>query len=131
LGVDRDADLAGLSGLRYWIGHVREGLEHSYHSYPFLAYGTDWLAFAHLVIAVFFLGALFRPAEHDWVLVSGVIACAGVILVALTCGPLRGIPVYWRFIDSSFGIIGAIPLLYCLVLSRKLKKMSGSSPGAI
>jgi hypothetical protein len=123
LGVEPNADLTGLSGLRYWIGYVREGLEHSYRSYPFLAYGTDWLAFAHLVIAVFFLGPLFRPTEHDWVLVSGIIACAGLILLALICGPLRGIPLYWRFIDCSFGIVGVSPLLYCLALSRRLKKL--------
>jgi hypothetical protein len=124
LGVTADADLANLSGLRYWVAYVREGLQHSYQAYPFLAYGTDWLAFAHLMIAVFFLGPLFNPTGHDWILVSGIIACAGVIPLALICGALREIPLYWRFIDCSFGIFGAIPLLYCLVLSRRLKKAS-------
>ena len=39
-------------GLAHWLSHVREGLESTAREYPFLAYGTDWLAFAHLVIAV-------------------------------------------------------------------------------
>src|SRR5258708_37628344 len=76
LGVGTGADPAALSGLRYWIGFVRDGLRHSYETYPFLAYGTDWLAFAHLVIAVFFLGPLVKPTGHEWVLISGVIGCA-------------------------------------------------------
>jgi hypothetical protein len=127
LGVTADADLANLSGLRYWIAYVREGLQHSYRTYPFLAYGTDWLAFAHLVIAVFFIGPLLKPTEHDWILVSGIIACVGVIPLALICGTLREIPFYWRLIDCSFGVFGAMPLTYCLVLSRRLKKEEGDS----
>jgi hypothetical protein len=123
LGVSPNADLASLRGLRYWIGFVREGLHHSYATYPFLAYGTDWLAFAHLAIAVFFIGPLCRPTEHDWALISGIIACAGVILLALICGPLRGIPPYWRLIDCSFGSFGVVPLLYCLVISQRIKSL--------
>jgi hypothetical protein len=34
-------------------------------AYPFLAYGTDWLAFAHIVIAVFFIGPLVKPKDYD------------------------------------------------------------------
>ena len=127
MGVGAHPDLASLSGLGYWIAYVREGLQHSYGAYPFLAYGTDWLAFAHLVIAVFFIGPLREPTDHDWVLVSGIIACVAVVPLALICGPLRGIPLYWRFIDCSFGLVGVIPLVYCLGVSRRLKRM-GTQP---
>jgi len=109
-------------GLGYWIGYVHQGLEESHEKYPFIAYGTDWLAFAHIVIAVFFVGPLIRPTEHDWTLVSGMIACVGVLILALICGPIRGIPLYWRLIDCSFGVFGFLPLAYCYVLSRKLKR---------
>src|SRR4051812_45435877 len=44
------------SGFDGWILTVRDGLRESYAKYPWLAYGTDWLAFAHLAIAVFFIG---------------------------------------------------------------------------
>ena len=127
LGIAPDVDLTSLGGLKYWIAYVRAGLEHSYDSYPFLAYGTDWLAFAHLVLAVFFLGPLWAPTRHNWILVSGILACLGVIPLALICGPLRGIPSYWRMIDCSFGVIGIIPLSYCLVLSGKLRKLDPRS----
>jgi hypothetical protein len=48
----------------------------------------------------------------------GLIACAGAIAVALISGPIRGIPFFWTLIDCSFGIVGAVPLLYCLRLTR-------------
>ncbi|GAA0654084.1 hypothetical protein GCM10010193_00280 [Kitasatospora atroaurantiaca] len=50
-----------------------------------------------------------------------VIACAGIIPLALICGPLRGIPLYWRFVDMSFGVIGVIPLLIVLRGIRRLE----------
>ena len=79
-----------------------------------MAYGTDWLAFAHLAIDVAFLGPLRDPVRNKWILVFGVIACAGVVPLALIAGPIREIPLYWRLIDCSFGILGVIPLLICL-----------------
>lgn len=122
LGIAPHADYHMLSGLQYWLGFVREGLRLTYREYPFIAYGTDWLAFAHLVIAVYFIGPLLRPAEHDWILISGMISCVLVLPLALICGPLRGIPFYWRMIDCSFGVLGIVPLAYCYSLSQKLKR---------
>lgn len=129
MGIRAEADPASLSGLTYWIAYVRSGLEQSHGAYPFLAYGTDWLAFAHIVIAVFFIGPLREPTRHDWILISGIIACIGVVPLALICGPLRGIPMYWRCIDCSFGVVGILPLIYCLAISRKLKTMSTQPDG--
>ena len=123
LGVSPDATQQHSEGLRYWIAHVHEGLEESYEKYPFLAYGTDWLAFAHIAIAVFFVGPLIRPTECNWTLVSGMIACVGVLFLALICGPMRGIPLCWRLIDCSFGVFGFLPLAYCYVLSRRLRNL--------
>jgi hypothetical protein len=107
-------------GLRYWLGTVLLGLERADASYPWLAYGTDWLAFAHIAIAVFFIGPLLDPARNRWILISGIVVCAGVIPTALIAGAIRGIPLYWRLIDCSFGVFGALPLIYCLRLSMDL-----------
>jgi len=93
-------------GLAFWLSHVHEVLAASYGSYPFLAYGTDWLAFAHLVIAVAFLGPIKDPVKNIWVVEFGMIACVLVIPLALICGPIRGIPWFWRMIDCSFGVFG-------------------------
>ena len=118
LGLDSASSPTGFSGLSFWLLTVRFGLEDIYQRYPWIAYGTDWLAFGHIVIALFFLAALFHPKESRPTLYVGIIACALVFLLAFVCGPIRGIPLYWRFIDSSFGFFGAIPLLYSLRLQR-------------
>jgi hypothetical protein len=96
-----------------WIEKVNQGLSVTNAHYPFLAYGTDWLAFAHLVIAVVFIGPYIDPVRNKWVITFGLIACAGVIPLALIAGPVRGIPLPWRLIDCSFGILGSVPLLVC------------------
>ena len=107
---------AALPGLAHWLAHVRDGLETVGRDYPFLAYGTDWLAFAHLVIAVAFWGPLRDPVRNIWVVEFGMIACLSVIPLALICGPIRGIPFWWQLLDCSFGVIGLIPL----AMARKL-----------
>ena len=105
--------LPGWSSLVAWVGRVHQGVSETYIRYPFIAYGTDWLAFAHVVIAVAFIGPLRHPVRNRWVIEWGLIACALVLPLALICGPLRGIPLFWRAIDCSFGVIGAIPLWLC------------------
>jgi hypothetical protein len=105
--------IAEFSGLGHWIEHVNDGISATYSRYPFLAYGTDWLAFAHLVIAIGFVGPFIDPVRNKWVITFGLIACAGVIPLALIAGPVRGIPFGWRLIDCSFGVVGSIPLLLC------------------
>ena len=60
-----------------WIERVSEALNATHAHYPFLAYGTDWLAFAHLVIAVAFIGPYVDPLRNKWVITFGLIACAG------------------------------------------------------
>ena len=94
---------------------VRDGLVETNEKYPFLAYGLDWLAFAHVVIAIAFIGPLRDPVRNIWVITFGIIACVLVIPMALIFGPIREIPFPWRLIDCSFGLIGMIPLL----LARK------------
>jgi len=122
LGITDPADHEHLDGLRHWIAYVLFGLEQANARFPFLAYGTDWLAFGHLCIAVFFIHPLFRPLESRWVLKCGLVCCAAVIPLALIAGQVRGIPLYWRLVDCSFGVLGAVPLLYCLKLTRLMSR---------
>ncbi|MCX5194061.1 hypothetical protein OOK31_09145 [Streptomyces sp. NBC_00249] len=103
-----------------WLRRVGDGLEQADAQYPFLLYGTDWLAFAHLVIAVFFYGVHRDPVRNIWIVEAGMIACAGIVPLALICGPVRGIPLTWSLIDMSFGVFGVIPLL---ALRRTIKRL--------
>jgi hypothetical protein len=120
LGVAPTAPSGAEPALHSWLRRVLDGLVATNRSYPFLAYGTDWLAFGHLVIAMAFIGPLLDPVRNRWVLTFGVIACAGVVPLALIAGQVRGIPFYWRLIDISFGVFGALPLLLCLHYVRRL-----------
>ena len=95
-----------------WIGKVNAGVQNGYGQYPFLAYGTDWLAFGHVAIALAFIGALRDPYRNVWVVEFGMMACALVIPWALVFGAVRGIPIFWTLVDMSFGIVGIVPLWY-------------------
>src|SRR5262249_9427457 len=110
------------SGVTHWLGQVHAALHDNGINYPFLAYGTDWLGFAHLVLAIVFLGPLRDPVRNKWVLQFGLVACGAVIPFALIAGPIRGIPIGWSFIDCSFGVLGAIPLLICLDRVKRLEQ---------
>ncbi len=60
------------------------------------------------------------PVRNIWIVEAGMIACVGVIPLALICGPIRGIPFWWSVIDMSFGVFGVIPLL---ILRRMIKRL--------
>ncbi|MFE7881282.1 hypothetical protein, partial [Streptomyces sp. NPDC057398] len=122
-GPRRDGE--HLPGLADWIARVRAGLEQADAEYPFLLYGTDWPAFAHLVIAVAFYGPYRDPVRNVWVVAFGMIACAGIVPPVLICGPVRGIPLWWSVIDLSFGVFGVIPLY---VVRRKIKRLEALTP---
>ena len=106
--------------LASWIKRVHQGIHASYNEYPFLAYATDWLAFAHIVIGIAFIGPLRDPIRNIWVIEFGMIACLLVLPFALVCGPIRGIPFFWQLIDCSFGVFGLIPLSISYFYTRKL-----------
>jgi len=113
-----------------WIDRVNTALSATNAQYPFLAYGTDWLAFAHLVIAIAFIGPWIDPVRNKWVITFGLIACAGVIPLALLAGTIREIPWGWRLVDCSFGFAGCVPLLICKRHIRALENGEGESAGA-
>jgi hypothetical protein len=127
LGISSPAE--NQSALSFWISTVDRGLHETYTVYPWIAYGTDWLAFAHIAIAVYFVGPFANPIKNEWVIYAGLIGCLLVLPLALICGPLRGIPFYWRLIDCSFGTFGAVPLLYCLRLTRLMKSGAERAKG--
>lgn len=107
-------------GFTHWILKVREGLDVTYSSYPFVAYGTDWLAFAHLMIALFFILPYRDPVRYEGVLHVGIWASLLIFPLALICGAIREIPVWWRLIDCSFGALCIPPLLYAIRQTRRL-----------
>jgi hypothetical protein len=96
-----------------WLCRVQTALHETNVKFPFIGYGGDWLAFGHFVIAIAFIDAWRDPVRNIWLFDFGLIACALIIPYALICGGARGIPIWWRLIDCSFGVFGAIPLWIC------------------
>ena len=105
-----------------WFNKIHTAVVQTNLHYPYLAYGTDWLAFAHLVIAVVFWGPIKDPIKNKWVIEFGMIACIMVFALAFIAGHIRGIPWFWQLIDCSFGLFGIIPLIICHNLITKLEK---------
>jgi len=105
-----------------WIVHIYNAVKTTNNQFPWLSYGTDWLAFAHLVIAVVFIGPLRDPVRNIWVIHFGMIACVAVFPLAFIAGSIRGIPFFWQLIDCSFGLIGFVPFYFCDKYVRLLER---------
>ncbi|MBK9793733.1 MAG: hypothetical protein IPP60_11755 [Sphingobacteriales bacterium] len=111
-----------LPSIHSFLITVSKGIHETAKNYPFIFYGTDWLAFAHIVIGMAFIGPLRDPVRNIWVIEFGMIACLMVIPLAFICGPIRGIPFIWRIIDCSFGLFGIIPLWFTRKWILELEK---------
>jgi len=68
LGGTDSLHQVGNTGFTFWIVKVREAVRNTDLLYPFMAYGTDWLAFGHFAIAIAFVGALRDPVRNRWAL---------------------------------------------------------------
>jgi hypothetical protein len=110
-----------------WLHTVGVAIANTNQHYPFLFYGYDWLAFAHVVIAVAFIGPYKDPVRNKWVIQFGRIACIMIIPFALIAGGIRSIPFWWQLIDCSFGILALWPLSKCYSLINKLESFEGAS----
>ncbi|HEX9998579.1 MAG TPA: hypothetical protein VGB45_15675 [Abditibacterium sp.] len=104
-----------------WISRVRTGLVETDAKYPFIAYGTDWLAFAHLMIAAAYIGPFRDPIRNRFILEWGMFCCVAVVPLAFICGPIRGIPLGWTLVDCAFGIVGFPPLWFCWKWSKRME----------
>ena len=74
--------LSATSLLGNWIGKIYFAVQKTNTQFPELSYGTDWLAFAHLVIAVVLIGPLNDPVKNIWVIHFGMIACVMIFPLA-------------------------------------------------
>jgi len=120
-----ESELALLAGpgnglMNHWLNTIYQAVKITNQTYPWLSYGTDWLAFAHIMLAVLFIGPLRDPVKNIWVIQFGMMACVAILPLAFIAGGIRDIPVFWRLIDCSFGIMGIIPLYLSYISIKKL-----------
>jgi hypothetical protein len=111
------------SSLNTFILQTENAIRQTSETYPFIFYGFDWLAFAHIIIAIFFIGAIKDPIQNIWIIDAGIAACFLIFPFAFCFGTMRGIPIGWIFVDCSFGIFGMIPLLLARKYTIQLKKL--------
>jgi hypothetical protein len=106
-----------------WLNKVFQAISATNTEYPFLSYGTDWLAFAHIMLAVLFVGPLRDPVKNIWVIEFGLIASIAIFPLAFIAGHIRGIPFFWTMIDCSFGIVTLALLIPCYQNIKKLRSL--------
>ncbi|HEY2725629.1 MAG TPA: hypothetical protein VGI61_00530 [Parafilimonas sp.] len=109
--------------LHNWWMYVNKGVNETTRYYPFMRYGFDWLAFAHLLIAIAFIGPLKDPIKNEWIVQWGMIASALSVVMAFGWERLRGIPLWWSCIDASIAIIAFIILWLCNKWIKDLKQI--------
>ncbi len=112
----------GMPAISRFVYDMKEAIVETNQNHPQIAYGFDWLAFAHLVIAGIFVGPFIDPVRNKFVIYWGMFACVAILPLAFICGPIRDIPFYWTLIDCSFGVFGIIPLLICLKYIKRLEQ---------
>ena len=117
-----DAEPVGV--LHTFVLQALAGLEHMSAEYPFMLYAHDWLAFAHIVLAILFAGAMRDPVRNVWIVQCGLIMCALVPVLALICIPVRGIPMTWFWLDFMFAPGAALPLVVALRDIRRAERMN-------
>ena len=103
-----------------WLEKVLSAYQNVNNDTPFLLYAYDWLAFAHFILVVLFIGPYRDPVKNIWVIEFGLIACILIFPLAFIAGSFRGIPIGWRLIDCSFGVFGFLPLWICYSKTKKL-----------
>ena len=109
------------AGVEVWLERVLAAYMEVKASHPFLLYGYDWLAFAHFVLAILFIGPYRDPVRNIWVIQFGIIACVLILPFAFIAGSFRGIPIGWQLIDCSFGVLGFIPLWICYTRMKRVE----------
>ena len=96
-----------------WLRTLDNGITATARQAPFMFYGTDWLAFGHFMIALMFVGALGDPVRNRSLYRFGMMASLLVPVWAAAFGPIRGIPIWWRLVDASFGVVAFFPAWLC------------------
>ena len=110
--------------LANWIQKVYDSVK---QTPDVILYGTDWLAFAHIIIALFFVPVYIDPVRYKANLVVTMTACGAVFLLAFICGPIRNIPFFHQLIDCSFGLLGFIPLWFVYKKMGQLETITHKS----
>ncbi len=115
-----------VGALHAWLVRIIGALADANSSHPFLLYAYDWLAFAHIVLAILFAGAIRDLVRNVWVVQCGLIMCALIPVLAAVCIPLRGVPGFWFLVDAAFAPAAGIPLWIALRDIQRVERGAAS-----
>ena len=110
------------SFMRDWFTYTSKGLNATNSQYPFMRYGFDWLAFAHLFIAIAFIGPLQDPVKNEWIVRWGMIVSAISVVMAFGWERVRAIPLWWSCIDALVAVAAFVILWLCNRWIQQLKQ---------
>lgn len=96
-----------------WLEHIQLQLGRNSRLHPMLHYGVDLVAFVELVFALALIGPLRTPIRNQWIIQVGILACGGLVPVALILGPWQGLPMAWQLVSCVASLCGAAPLMLC------------------
>ncbi len=109
-----------------FMSTVQNALHYNDEHFSFMAYGTDWLAFAHFMFAILFTSLLFDAEKNRFILRFGMVASVLILPTALLFGQIRDIPWMWRMVDCSFGVIGFAVLYRVELLLNKVVQLKNN-----
>jgi hypothetical protein len=120
-GIDliMDSTIFENTSLHPWLTSVQLGIHDVDSRYQFFFYGTDWLAFAHVLFAILFIGAYRDPIRNKWLFQFGIIASILIFPLALIMGYTRGIPIQWQLMDCCFGVVAGVLLYFTLRIIKR------------
>lgn len=96
-----------------WLQHIQLQLGRDSDLHPMLHFCADLFAFVQLVFALALIGPLRNPIRNQWVIQFGILACCGLIPVALILGPWHGLPMAWRLVSCGAALCGIVTLMLC------------------
>ncbi len=109
------------SDWQHWLLRIDQGVRLMNREHAFLGYAGDWLAFGHFGIALVFFWAVREPIRYRFLFDFGLLMCLLVIPYAMIAGHFRGIPLFWRGIDCSFGLLGGVLMLLCRTWAGRVR----------
>ena len=114
------------SSMHEWVSTILLRYNIVKNEAPQLLYGYDWLGFAHIILAILFIGPYRDPVKNIWIIQFGMIASVLIFPLAFIAGHFRSIPIGWRLIDCSFGVVAFIILnmIYHKTKSLQIKNIS-------
>ncbi|MDZ7904021.1 MAG: hypothetical protein U5L01_16485 [Rheinheimera sp.] len=101
--------------LTLFLKDIAEAYYYNLQHYPFMLYSLDWLGYAHLMIALVFIGPIRDPQRNIWVIQFGQLACLltlpaiwlfGMVFLNATCiGPMLEFLVWGFGTGRNFAIL--------------------------